>query len=1056
MSNRNPQKSFLIYLFFFLSGAAGLAYEVLWVRILGLSFGHTVYAVTTVLAAFMAGLALGSYFFGRLADRYYRPLRLYAYLELGIGFYCLAAPGLLALARKAYLAFYPLLMDSPSSRTLIQFLLAFFVLVIPTTLMGGTLPAVIRAIVPKRDAAGRKVALLYGTNTLGAATGAFATGYLLLPSIGIRATNYMGAGINLLVGLAVLILFGGAVGVSAIKELSEDHPGSPERVSDSEDGVRANEWKNQTTNLLGEDPVLEKVLLLGFALSGAVAMAYQIAWVRALVLVIGSSTYAFSAILVTFLMGIALGSYIFPKIKNGETPRFFAGLQIGIGLSAFLLIPFFNFLPLIFLSFFKGYKGSYINIQFIQFLIVATIVLLPTTFLGMTFPCLTGILTKNFRNLGRDVGTFYAFNTFGAIAGIVLTGFFLIPFLGAQRTLSLGICMNMLIAAVILITLSPARARIMIPGIVGMAIFLFLLPGWDKKVMTSGVSIYPRTYYQPDVDGRIGPRHKNWDVLFFKEGLSATVAVTKQYNGRVLRINGKAEAGIRSQENETNIKLAYLPLMIHPEPRDVAVIGLGGGYTAYTAGLIDSVKSIDVIELEPAVIEAFPIFAGDEMDLLSNEAIHIYPEDGRSYIVGAGKNYDVIINAPSNPWISGVSSLFTEEFFREVKSKLNSGGIFSQWVQGYGIQEEELKAVFNTFLKVFPYATLWEGDSTDYILIGPTDEPGEVRVDDIFNRIEANSSLAQFFKNYGDLPFESFITSYRLNSSEIRSYSGEAALNTDDQNQLEFKAPKSLYRGFPTKVKSDILSLKSTSNPHFIHDTRFEEVNSHLYLGQYLLKHDHLDIASWEFRQTPSLAPEYKGIGDGGPEVSLPKPASIIKLDFEVPTSVPFFPQLEGVKPEENKIELAYYNAYMEYFNRITGAIKGQGREGGTGLVLRGIGDGSAVALAARFAVNPSTSYNLDFWLKDEAGTNTYSGVGILEYDKTLPTDEEMTQKFSDEHLIDGTLLFQSSGQPEWTRHIINYRTSPRTLMVHLVFNRMGGDEIAPIVFDDIVIQENQ
>jgi spermidine synthase len=546
--NRNPlQRLPLIYLCFFVSGAAGLMYEIIWARILGLTFGHTVYAVTTVLAAFMGGLALGSWYFGKVADRISRPLVLYALLEIGIGLYCLVIPFLLTLVREIYPSFFGSVPGGVPVRTLLQFTLAFLVLIIPTTLMGGTLPAVCRALVDRPPDAGRKVGLLYGVNTIGAALGAFAVGYWLLPSIGVKATNHLGVAVNLFAGAAVLLFF------------SRDTIGSPP----------ANGAISTVPH--GREP-LDTLLLWSFAISGAVGMSYQIVWVRALILVIGSSTYAFSAILVTFLLGISLGGFLFSRLHRRNGFRFFAILQFGIALAAFALIPIFDGLPGLLFSLFQGFTGPFRYILFSQFLIVFTVVLLPATLMGMTFPCITGLLTRRMASFGGDLGRFYAYNTGGAIAGSLLTGFFLLPFLGVQGTLAIGIGLNGLMGAAVLFLTEPAKKKVLAFLILPICLASVFFPKWDRRIMASGVFYLGQR--APSLKDLTSSHVK--EILFFREGVSSTITVARNPHGILaLLVNGKVDAS-NGDDMETQNRCHR------------AGTGRGGGIELFRAGKPES------------------------------------------------------------------------------------------------------------------------------------------------------------------------------------------------------------------------------------------------------------------------------------------------------------------------------------------------------------------------------------------------------------------------------------------------------------------------------------
>jgi len=803
---------------------------------------------------------------------------------------------------------------------------------------------------------------------------------------------------------------------------------------------------------------LELILLGSFTLSGAVGMLYQIAWIRALVLVIGSSTYAFSAILVTFLTGIALGSYIFTRIRNGQTPQFFARLQIGVAISAFLLIPFFSFLPRLFLELFQAYKGSYSYIQFIQFFIVSSVVLLPTTLMGMTFPCLTGILTRKLSTLGRDVGRFYSYNTVGAIAGSILTGFFLVPYVGAQKTLVLGITLNVLMAVSIYWVIQPARRIIHVPATLATLILIFLLPNWNRQVMTSGVSILPN-YYSNRIEGKLAglnPFLKQNDVQYFREGISTTIATIRNPDGiKSLWINGKGAATTYSDDMETLTKIAYIPMLLHPKPERVAIIGLGAGITAGFASQFESTKNIEIIELEPAVVEASRYFSNENFGIMSNPKVNIHLDDGRSYIEGTREKFDVIISQPSNPWISGVSSLFTTEFIEIVKNKLNPDGIFCQWMQGYHIPPEDLKLVLRTFLDVFPEATLWEGARADYILIGRKVGNQMLDLNLILDRLEANPSVLEALNRYGVSQMEEFLTSFRLGSEALSIFAEEGTLNTDDLTLLEFSAPKFLYRDFRLRISREILDFKNESYPSFLQGNKLESGEVHLKLGKYFMSKGMFRLATWEFEKVKPLTniPILQISTNEEPVFHSSEPLVEIFEDFDGVFQVPLLPHVGTYRPEKSEKEFPVWSTNLDYFVRISGIVKNSGRKDSDGLVINGVEGLASVGYKMPIIVEPSRKYRMEFWLKSRMRKTEEGGVGYLEYDVLIPTKQQLTQAENVQHIVHGKDSVRIKGEHEWKMYAFEFTTAPRTQMVHIFIYREGKPGPGPLILDDISIQ---
>ncbi len=1025
-------KKSLLCACFFASGASGLLYEVLWTRILGLTFGHTVYAVTTVLGAFMGGLALGSWLLGRLADRGGRPLRLYGLLEIGIGLYCLAAPSLLSLTRDGYLSLSAAGAGGLPGKTLAQFVLAFAVLIVPTTLMGGTLPAVARALVATPPESGRTVALLYGINTLGAALGALAAGYVLLPAIGLAATNRLGVAMNLLAGVAALAL---SRGERASEPAGEKIPRS---VPESREGP-------------------DRFLLWCFAVSGAAGMSYQIVWVRSLVLVIGSSTYAFSAILVTFLAGIALGSFLFGRFRHAEGARLFAVLQIGIALCAFLLVPLFDRLPGLFIALFKGFGGSFGTVQAIQFLVVFAVVLLPTTLMGMTFPCLAALLARRVDRFGGDIGMLYAYNTLGAIAGSVATGFFLVPRIGAHAALALAIGGNALLGAAVLLRRTSARARVPAVVVAVFAVLLLLSPRWDRKLMSSGV--FTLRKMPPSMDALVGSRVK--ELLFFREGISSTVSVVRNDTGETaLLINGKADASSAS-DMETQVNLANVPMLLHPSPQRVAVVGLGSGVTAGIAALYPETARIDIVEIEPAVVEASRLFAAENRGILADPRVRVRIDDGRSYFQGTRDVFDVVISEPSNPWMAGIANLFSGEFFEAVRARLAPGGIYCQWLQGYSIAPAELKMIARTFQDVFPAASLWSASEGDFLLIGHKDRVWIASPDSIHRRAAGRPGLRDAFLVYDGAPVLGLAASFLLGPPELRAFAGDGPRNTDDRPLLEFSAPRSLYamqgEDF-ARIRREILGFKTGSIPPFLAGPRLDAPETHARLGKYLLGRERPDEAAAEFTKASSLGwrPgfDWRRTSWAGPVAKQPAAVRRESFDGEKPI-LPMFPRLGSHRPEAAQVQgFAVWAGNMELFAAGSGVVPKAGASGSAALKIVGVAGVGSAAYFAPVSVRPATQYQVEFHLKSGMNPRGEAGAGVVEYDAFLPAGEQPTQEVLRNHLVGMHDGVRVAGPRQWQRHAFSFRTSPRTRMVHLVLYREGEHDRGPVFFDDIRIAE--
>lgn len=782
-----------VFICFFLSGATGLIYEILWIRLLGLLFGHTVHAITTVLVAFMGGLAIGSYLCGRYVDRMPNLLRTYGILEIGIGIYCLLTPLLIHFIQWVYLPLAKAGELSFTTFTLIQFLLASAILVPPTALMGATLPILSRFLVKDMGSVGSRVGKLYAFNTFGAVFGTYLAGFLLLPVMGTQITLLFAAVLNIGIGLLAIVFDKHLQSVTQSTPVSADRsPGLNESLS---------VHPSASKNLVGGSrpssrPSWDRrcwYLVIGLAVSGGAAMVYQIAWTRALSLIIGSSTYAFSAILLAFLVGIAGGSALFSRIAKGRKVEesWFFGMQLGIGVSAALVLPLFSLLPEFFLTVFQ-FSSSYGFVLLIQIVICFIVMIIPTLFIGATFPCVIQLISKDLSRLGKEVGTIYAFNTLGAIIGSFAAGFILIPVIGVELTIKVAILMNLLLAATLFFAFS--SRKISLRWAMGMsaavAASVLFIPTWNQGLMSSGVAVYAPMYLVDHQKISLRDRADKYKLLYYKDGISATVSVHDSGKNIFLRVNGKTDASTGG-DMHTQLMSGHLPALLHPNPKSGLIIGMGSGITVGAVAQ-HGLESIDVVEIEPGVVEATSFFKKENRDVLSDPRVRVHIADGRNFLLTSDDQYDVLISEPSNPWIGGLASLFTVEFFNLARQHLSENGVMVQWFHGYGIAPEDVKMVAASFRKVFPHATLWMINQGDFLLVG-TKSPLIVDLNRIRLVYEENPTFKADMERLGFQSHYSILADFYLNEEDLARFSRGSDLNTDDRLPLEFSAPRSLY-----------------------------------------------------------------------------------------------------------------------------------------------------------------------------------------------------------------------------------------------------------------------
>jgi spermidine synthase len=576
---------------FFLSGLSALVYEVVWMRMLTLAFGTTVFAVSTVVTVFMAGLAIGSFYFGRWVDKKageLNTLKLYALLEGCIGLYCLFTPWAFSNLDILYGHIYRLAEINFYLFSFIRFLLSFAVLLIPTVLMGATLPVISKYFVTRKERLGRSIGSLYGFNTFGAVLGVLITAFLLIPFVGVRAALLTAVFLNLAIAFTMYYLASSTeepfAAISVKKTPLPKKKTSPQRpVSEA----RA---------------VLSILVPAAFAASGFASLAYEVSWFRILSMTIGNTVYAFSVMLAIFLLGLALGSFIFSFVidRIRDRLRAFAIMEMSIGLSVVALVPFFGILPLTFMGLVARFSFDFWALQAVNFLTAFVAIIIPTLLMGATFPLVVRIMTDDLGYLGRRVGSLYALNTLGGVAGSFLAGFFFIPLVGAQTTIIFMVGINLAIGCALLFASPYASAvlkRVVAFSALVLLIASFFLPSWDRNLLTSGVYLYAGSHMESFKKGELKTwlRERN-EIVYYNEGITGTTAVIERTGNPYMSVNGKIIADI-SNDTFIHTLLGSHPLMLHPEPKKALLVGLGSGVTL---GAMERFPVEEIVTITPS------------------------------------------------------------------------------------------------------------------------------------------------------------------------------------------------------------------------------------------------------------------------------------------------------------------------------------------------------------------------------------------------------------------------------------------------------------------------
>lgn len=742
----------LIGLLFFLSGAIGLGYEIVWIKILTLHFGNSAWSVSAVVGAFMLGLGLGSWQAERLSFFSRRPLRVYAYLEIGIALFGLVSIPVFENIDHLLGAVYHVLENHFIVFILFRLVVAFAVLIIPTFLMGASLPVLVKFFLRMKGIT-QTVGFLYGINTLGAAVGTFLTGFFLLPALGARSSLLVLAAIGVLIGMAAIALSNNLNdGASHEETIASRHRSVP--------------WAIYMAAFCG----------------GFIGIFYEVGWTRLFVPIIGSSTYAFSIILLTFLIGIGLGGLL--VTRNPFVVAANAGLAGALIVTTSLLavcgIFIVNYLPAAFISMAVFFHGNIALFFGAQIILTGLLMFLPTLLLGATLPlCMSGV--------EGSVGRVYAANTAGSILGSLAAGFIFLPMLGVRLSILL-MSAAVLIVGLLLVWFDRVLSQRIKQAIVlwgvalGAVLFLFR-PTIDMAHLQRG--FFRRILKQPPVTDNTKPYQ-----LFLRDGITSTVSVYRTADVTWLNVNGKTDAST-TVDNYSQFLIAHLPLMFNPKAKAVCIIGYGSGATVNAAAGYP-VEKIDVVELEPAVLQTSPYFERLNDNILSDPRVRVHLEDGRTFLKYRQEQYDTIISEPSNPWIAGVASLFTREFYRDSKKRLSPGGVFCQWIQQYEVSDETRNVMLNTLADEFKYVHLFH-QSGDLVVVA-SDQPMRTDpslVDNLFKRSGVKKTLEQLNIHDKYALFIGYLGSF----PEDRSMYHADPRNTDDNHWLEFRAPIEMYSG---------------------------------------------------------------------------------------------------------------------------------------------------------------------------------------------------------------------------------------------------------------------
>jgi spermidine synthase len=792
------------------SGAAGLIYELAWTRMLVLVFGNTLLANSTVVGAYLCGLAAGAYFLGRWADRRARNLLVwYAALELGIGVFGCAFPYLLAPLGGGYELLGRSLGTHPGWLGAIRFAGCFLLILVPTCLMGGTLPVLVKAVGGGGQPLGRRVGFFYGLNTLGAVVGCSLCGFWLLGWVGTRRSTLIAAGLNLTIA-AVAWWLGGQ----------------------RRRGPRRADRKRIEPGQARLEPVTLTVTitLVGIGISGFCSLAYEILWTRLLSLFFQNTVYSVTTILATFLLGIAVGSIVYTRWLAGVARKawLFAGLEAAIGVTGFATPQLF---AIHYRSWFSGSDWALILLK------TSVLILIPTVLTGMTLPLATQIVARDPERDGETTGRAYAANTVGSVVGALVAGFVLIPGLGIQRSITLMAGLNLLAAALVLVTVAGRRPR----AVAWATLVAVAASGYQTAPRDLFFRLYQSNFPQAE-------------VKTYREGAVANVVVYDFWRDgyQDLYLNGVEEASSRIWHVQLFKLLGILPPLLHPHPSRALMIAFGAGISAgATASAVDR---LTVVELNPDVQAVAAAFRRENLDVLGNPRVELIVNDGRNYLWLAPERYSVVISDATHPMSFDSWTLYSEEFYTLVKHRLAPGGVFAQWIP-IPLTGDALRVILATFKHVFPHTSLWMVHGSSQCLMLATPERLKLDYQTLRAKLEPLLDRAGL-RDYGIGDLDKLLGFFGLGEERIEQFlGGFARLSTDDLPHPQF------YGGLDqagVKTSLELTSYLQTAEPYLTH-TGAEDERLHRELGRYLRIAQALDVGflkaqSLEYEKAEVLA----------------------------------------------------------------------------------------------------------------------------------------------------------------------------------------------------------
>ena len=776
MTSRVARVSLLL----FGSGACALIYQTVWLRQFRLIFGASTLASAAVLAIFMGGLGVGGLFIGKRVDQSRNPLAMYGFLEIGVALSAIMSPVLLWIVRQLYLAMGGSFAMGSFLATVVRLVLSVIVLIVPTVLMGGTLPAASRAVESSGDSGRLGVSILYASNTMGAVAGTFISTFILLERFGNLRTLMAAALLNSLVGMTAIAYS------NAIRR-----PVGKSRAMGDEIETEASGLGSRASVAPLVDPrfVYAAAAVVGFAF-----FLMELVWYRMLTPLLGGTTYTFGLILATGLAGVGLGSFSYALLRRSRaTVGAFALLCAFEAL--FIAIPFALGDRLAYAALLlrplgaMGFSGYVIGWS-----VVTAVVVFPASFIaGVQFPLLISLLGEGREDVGRHVGTAYLWNTGGAIAGSIAGGFGMMPLLTAPGTWRASVIVLALIVVAALFVARQLALVVASAGTIAAAIALLFATGptafWRHSPIGAGRADMVKPTRNRLIDfARTRQRTTKWEV----DGIETSVSVANS-DGYAFIVNGKSDGHARFDAG-TQVMGAVLPALLHSNPHRAAVIGLGTGSTAGWLAAVPGMERVDAVEIEPAIVHVAEMCTAVNRDVLHNGKAHIVIGDGREFLLARGNRYDIISSEPSNPYRAGIANLFTAEFYKACASRLNPGGMFTQFLQAYEVDAPTIRTIYATITSVFPEVETWQSEGGDLLLVASL-QPIVHRWNVVEERLHQEPYRSGAHAGWAVNDAAGIYARFVCGTPTAQRLAVDARVNTDDRTVIEYAFARTLGQG---------------------------------------------------------------------------------------------------------------------------------------------------------------------------------------------------------------------------------------------------------------------